>query len=63
MDAGVLQVALALRCQLFTKIGAVLVLDVLDDRVPTAIVVDQVAIAGSVDDVEAQSNAVLFNYV
>ena len=40
-----------------------LVLDVLHDRVPAAVVVDQVTIAGSVHNVQAQSHAVLLDDV
>lgn len=36
--------------------------DVLDDRVPAAFVVDQVAIAWSVDNVQTELNAVLDNH-
>jgi len=40
-----------------------LVLDVLDNGIPAAIVVDQVAVAGSVNNVQAQSHAILLNDV
>lgn len=40
-----------------------LVLDILDNGVPAAVVVDQVAITGGIDNVEPQSNAVLLNDV
>lgn len=75
VDAGVLDVAVTHGCQLFAKVGTVLVLDVLDDRVPTArtvrsmnlmrrkcrpvLVVDLVAVAWGVDDVETKSDAIL----
>lgn len=38
-----------------------LVLDVLHDRVPAPVVVDQVAIAGGVNNVQPQTDTVLFN--
>lgn len=63
VDARVLEVPLALRRQLLAQVRAVLVLDVLDDRVPAPVVVDQVAVAGRVDDVEAQAHAVLLDQV
>lgn len=63
MNAGILNVPLALSRQLFTEVCAVLVLDVLDDRIPAAVVVDKVAVAGSIDDVEAQTYAILLNDV
>lgn len=40
-----------------------LVLDVLDDGIPAAVVVDKVAIAGSVNNVQAQSHTVLLDNV
>ena len=63
VDARVLDVALPLRGQFLAQVRAVLVLDVLHDRVPAAVVVDQVAVAGRVDDVEAQTHAVLLDDV
>lgn len=63
VDAGVLDVALALCGELLSEVGAVLVLDVLDDWVPAAVVVDEVAISRSVDDVQAEAHAVLLNDV
>ena len=63
VDARVLDVTLSLGCELLSKIRGVLILDVLDDRVPAAVVVDQVAIAGGVDNVQSQTDAVLLNNV
>lgn len=40
-----------------------LVLDVLHNRVPAAVVVDKVAVARCVHDVQAQPNAILLNDV
>lgn len=40
-----------------------LVFDVLDNGVPAAVVVDKVAVAGSVNNVQAEAHAVLLNYV
>ena len=37
VDASVLNVALALGCELFSEIGRVLVLDIFDDGVPAII--------------------------
>ena len=61
VDARVLEVALALGGELLAQVGAVLVLDVLDNGVPAALVVDQVTVAGGVDNVEAQTHAVLLD--
>lgn len=63
VDACVLEIALALGGQLLAQVGAVLVLDVLDNGVPAALVVDQVAVAGRVNNVESQAHAVLLNRV
>ena len=63
MDAGVLNVAFALRGQFFTQVGGVLVLDILDDGVPAAIVVDQVAVARRVDDVEPETHTAFFQHM
>ena len=63
VDARVLDVALALGRELLAQVGGVLILDVLDDGVPAAVIVDQVAIAGGVDNVEAQTHAVLLDDV
>lgn len=63
VDAGVLDVALALGRKLLAQVSRVLILDVLDDGVPAAVVVDKVAVAGGVDDVEPQADAVLLDDV
>lgn len=63
VNAGVLDVLVAVGSELLAQVGRVLVLDVLHDRVPAAVVVDQVAIARGVDNVEAQANAVLLDEV
>lgn len=63
VDAGVGDVTLSLGGKLLSQVRGVLVLDVLDDRVPTAVVVDKVAVAGGVDDVESQTDTILLNEV
>lgn len=63
MDAGVLNVALTLGGELLTQVRGVLILDVLDNGVPAAVVVDQVSVTGGVDNVEAQTDAVLLDHV
>lgn len=63
VNPGILNVPLTLGGELFAQVGGVLVLDVLDDGVPAAIVVDEVAVAWSVDDVQTQAHAVLFDDV
>lgn len=54
---------LALSSQLFPEVGRVLVLDVLDNGVPAAVVVDEVTVTRSVDNVQAQTHAILLNDV
>jgi hypothetical protein len=63
VDAGILDVPLTLGSELLAQIGRVLILDVLDDGVPAAVVVDQVAVAGGIDDVEPQADAILLDDV
>jgi hypothetical protein len=41
----------------------VLILDILDDGIPAAVIVDQIAIAWGVDNVEAQTHTVLLDDV
>ena len=61
VDAGILEVALALGSELFPEVCAVLVLDVLNNGIPAALVVDQVTVAWSVDNVETQPDAILLD--
>jgi hypothetical protein len=56
-------IPLTLSRQFLPEVSRVLVFDVLDDGVPAAVVVDKVAIARSVNNVQAQSHAVLLNNV
>lgn len=63
VDAGVGDVTLSLGSKLLSQVRGVLVLDVLDDGIPTAVVVDKVAVAGGVDDVESQTDTILLNEV
>jgi len=63
VDAGILKIALALGRQLLAQVGAVLVLDVFDNGVPAAFIVDKVAVTGRVDNVEAQAHAVFLDQV
>ena len=63
MDAGILDVALSLCSELLAQVRGVLILDILDDGIPAAVVVDEVAIARGIDDVESQSDTVLLDDV
>lgn len=63
VDAGILDVALTLGSEFLAEVGGVLVFDVLDDGVPAAVVVDHVAVSGGIDNVEAETNAILLDDV
>lgn len=63
VNAGVLDVALTLSSELLSQIGRVLVLDVLDDGVPAAVVVDQVTVARGINNVEPKAHAILLDDV
>lgn len=63
VNAGVLDVALTLGGKLLSQVGRVLVLDVLDDGVPAAVVVDQITVARGVDNVEPKTDAILLDDV
>lgn len=63
VDAGVLDVLVAVGGELLAQVGRVLVLDVLHDGIPAAVVVDQVAVARSVDNVQTQTDAILLDEV
>lgn len=63
VDTSILDVAVALGGELLAQVGRVLVLDVFDDGVPASVVVDQVAVSGSVDNVQAQTDTVLLDNV
>lgn len=63
VDASVLDVTLTLRGELLSQVSGVLVLDILDDGVPAAVVVDQVTVTRCVNDVESQTDAILLDDV
>lgn len=63
VDASVLNVTLTLGGEFLAQVSGVLVLDVLDDGVPAAVVVDQVTVARGVNDVQAETDAVLLDVV
>jgi len=63
VDAGVWNITLPLGGKLLPKVGRVLVLDVLHNRVPATVVVDKIAITGRVNNVEPQTNIVLLDNV
>jgi len=53
VDTCVLDVSLTLSCEFLSQVRGVLILDILDDRVPAAVIVDEVTITGGVNDVES----------
>jgi hypothetical protein len=61
VNASVGNVLVSHSSELFSEVGGVLILDVLDDWVPAILVVDLVSVTGSVNDVKAEANAVLGN--
>jgi len=63
VDAGILNVPLSLRCKLLAQICTVLILNVLDNGIPATVVVHEVAIARCVNNVKAQTDAILFDDV
>ena len=63
MDSGVLDISLALSCQLLVQISTVLVFDVLDDGIPASVIVDQVTVARGIDNVQTQTDAIFLDDV
>lgn len=53
VDTGILNVSLTLSSEFLSQVRGVLILDILDDRVPAAVVVDEVTVTGGIDDVES----------
>jgi len=63
VNSGVLDVAFSLRSKLLAQVGRVLVLDVFDDGVPATVIVNEITEARSINNVQAQTDAILFNDV
>jgi hypothetical protein len=63
VDASIGNVALPLGCELLAQVRGVLILDVLHNWVPAAIVVDEVTVSRSVNNVESQANTILLDDV
>jgi len=61
VDPGILNVSLSLRSEFLAEVSRVLVLDVLDNWVPAAVVVDEITEAWCIDNVQAETDTVLFN--
>lgn len=63
VNAGVLDVALTLGRELLAQVGGVLVLDILDNGVPAAVIVDEVSVSRGIDNVESEAHAVFLDDV
>lgn len=61
VNPGVLNVAVALGREFLAQVCGVLILDVLDNGIPAAVVVHEIAVTGSVNNVEAESHAILLD--
>jgi hypothetical protein len=63
VNPGVLEITFTLGSEFLAQICRVLVFDVLDNWVPAALVVDQIAVTGSVDNVETETHAIFLDDV
>lgn len=61
VDAGILNVALTLGGELLAQVSGVLILDVFDNGIPAAVVVDEVSVARGIDDVESEADTILLD--
>lgn len=61
VDTGIGDEALTHGSKLLAEVRRVLVLDVLDNRIPATLIVDEVSVAWCVDDVELETDTVLDN--
>lgn len=61
VNTGILDVPFPLCSELLSEVGRVLILDVLDDRIPASVVVDLVSVTGGIDNIQAKPNAILLN--
>lgn len=63
VNARIDNVPIAHRGELLSEVSRMLILDVLDDRVPAIVVVHLVAVARGVDDVQSKPHTVFHNHV
>lgn len=63
VDSRVLNVPFSLRRELFSQVGRVLVLDILDNGVPASVIVDLISVSRGIDNVQAQTDTILLDYV
>ena len=63
VDTSILDISLTLSCELLSEVCRVLILDVLDDWIPTSVVVDLIAVTWGIDNVQPQTNAIFLDDV
>jgi len=63
VDTGILDISLTLSCELLSEICGVLILNVLDNRIPTSVIVDLITITRGIDNVQPQTNTILLDDV
>lgn len=63
VDTGILDISLTLSCELLSEICGVLILNVLDNRIPASVIVDLITITRSIDNVQPQTNTILLDDV
>lgn len=63
VDTGILDVSFSLSSEFLSEVCRVLVLDVLDNWIPASVVVNLVAIAGGIHNVQPQTDTVLLDDV
>jgi hypothetical protein len=61
MNASVLNIAFTLSSELFTEVGRMLILDILDNWIPASIVINLVTVAGCVNNVETESDTIFLD--
>jgi hypothetical protein len=63
VDTGILDISLTLSCELLSEICGVLILNVLDNRIPASVIVDLITITRGIDNVQPQTNTILLDDV
>src|ERR1700761_4944373 len=63
VNASVLQISLTLSSKLLAQISTVLIFDVFDDWIPAALIVHQITVSRSINNVQAQTHAIFLDDV
>jgi hypothetical protein len=63
VNSGILDISLTLSSEFFPEVGGVLILDILDNRIPTPVVVNLIAISRSIDNVQPQAYTIFLDDV